>query len=353
MVLTEPDTEPDPATVPGAHKARRKLLLLHFEYPQISQTYIENERRELARRYETEVVCLSLPDIAAQVHAPFHVLKPPTIPEFVRTVQRINPDIVHGHFLHMAKILHMVAQIAGVPFTMRTHSADVFPPEERANPQSFVPFINDELCRGVLTFPPCRPLLEQAGIRPEKIVDTFPVVDFDRFHDRSPNGRAIMNIGAATPKKNMGDFIHLSRLMPEREFNLYALGYKVGELQQLNRELQGRVRFVPPVEPGLMLPEYKKHEWMVLTSARQMPYAGWPIGVAEAQAAGVGVCMQNIRPDLRDYVSDAGFIFDTVEDARRIVSQPFPAELRERGFENARRSDIRVTIGDLERLWWQ
>lgn len=351
MAITGNEEYAGAAALPPSAVKKPKLLLLHYEYPQISQTYIETERRVLAERYDIDVVCFMLPNIATQEHAPFYVLKPFSVPAVVKIVHSIKPDLVHGHFLHMAKFLHSAARIAGVPFTVRTHSADVLPPGERAKPKSFVPYINDELCRGVLAFPPCRPLLEEAGIWPEKIIDTFPVVDYDRFHDREPNGKAVMNIGAATPKKNMDDFIRLSRLMPEREFNLYALGYKVGELQKLNQELQGRVRFVPPVEPSRMPPEYKKHEWLVLTSAKHLPFAGWPIGVAEAQAAGVGVCMQNIRPDLAAYVGDAGFLFDTAEDARRIISNRFPPELRERGFELAKRSDIRVNIAQLERLW--
>jgi hypothetical protein len=31
------------------------------------------------------------------------------------------------------------------------------------------------------------------------------------------------------------------------------------------------------------------------------------MSIAEAQGAGVGVCMANIRPDLREYVGPAGF----------------------------------------------
>lgn len=326
-------------------------MLLHFEYPQISQTYIETERRILAERYDVELVCINLPNIAIREHAPFHVLKPLSVEGLVKMVRWIKPDIVHGHYLHMVQLLHLAARIAGVPFTVRTHSADVLVPAERAKTDRYVPFLNDELCQGVLAFPPCRALLIEAGVKPEKIIDARPVVDFARFHDRSPNGKAIMNMGAAIVKKNMGDFLKLSRLMPEREFNLYAMGYKVKELQALNAEIGGRANFVPVIEPSRMPPEYKKHEWLVYTGSPELPYSGWPLAIAEAQAAGVGVCMQNIRPDIRDYVGEAGFVFDNIEEARRIVSQPFSAELREKGFAQAKKSDIRDTIGELEALW--
>jgi hypothetical protein len=75
------------------------------------------------------------------------------------------------------------------------------------------------------------------------------------------------------------------------------------------------------------------------------------MAVAEAQAAGVGVCMANVRPDLREYVGDAGFLYDSLADARRIVSGPFPAEMQERGFALARRCDVSHHRAQLTALW--
>jgi hypothetical protein len=38
---------------------RRKILLLVHRYPQITQTYIETERRELAKRYDVKVIAFN------------------------------------------------------------------------------------------------------------------------------------------------------------------------------------------------------------------------------------------------------------------------------------------------------
>ena len=75
------------------------------------------------------------------------------------------------------------------------------------------------------------------------------------------------------------------------------------------------------------------------------------MAVAKAQASGVGVCIANIRPDLRDYLGDAGYLFDSIDEVRKIVSQPVPDGIRERGFEQARKSDIRVHKKLLTDLW--
>jgi hypothetical protein len=54
---------------------------------------------------------------------------------------------------------------------------------------------------------------------------------------------------------------------------------------------------------------------------------------------------------MREYVGDCGFLFDNIDDAAKIIAQPFPQELRERGFEQAKRSDVKGHIHLLRNLW--
>jgi hypothetical protein len=75
------------------------------------------------------------------------------------------------------------------------------------------------------------------------------------------------------------------------------------------------------------------------------------MAVAEAQAAGVGVCVPNLRPDLREYVGPAGFLYDSIDEVVGIVSEPFPAKLRDLGFEHAKRSDLSRHKAGLVDLW--
>ena len=102
--------------------------------------------------------------------------------------------------------------------------------------------------------------------------------------------------------------------MPELECNLYALGYKVAELQEFATERRSPVHFIPPKELEDMPAEYKKHRWLVYTAAAS-GNVGWPLAIAEAQASGVGVCMANIRPDLPKYVGRAGFLYDSLDES--------------------------------------
>jgi hypothetical protein len=212
--------------------------------------------------------------------------------------------------------------------------------------------IDSELCLGILGLPFARPWLKRAGVREAKLVDCFPVVPFARFHDRSPNGDAVMTIGVAKTGKVPGEFLRLARKVPDRGFNLYTPGGVPDGLRGDPARHGANVTLVPPVEPADMPREYKRHRWLVLTADAAAPQAGWPMAIAEAQAAGVGVCMPALRPDLALYVGEgAGILYDTVDELPAIVSGPVPDEMRERGFEQARKSDIERHRHLLTDLW--
>jgi len=114
---------------------------------------------------------------------------------------------VFAHWLTQVPRVHRIAARCGIPYTVRTHFFDIAPTADLA---PVVPLLNDDRCRGVLSFPYARPVLEGAGVRPEKLRDCFPVVDYARFLDRSPNGDGVMNVGACLPKKGMEDFLELA-----------------------------------------------------------------------------------------------------------------------------------------------
>jgi hypothetical protein len=61
--------------------------------------------------------------------------------------------------------------------------------------------------------------------------------------------------------------------------------------------------------------------------------------------------MANIRPDLQEYVGEAGYLYDTVKQAAELLRQPVSAAKRELGFEQARRHDIRLNKHLLTDLW--
>ncbi|MGE5624401.1 MAG: hypothetical protein ACM3ZT_02515 [Bacillota bacterium] len=333
-------------------QTRPRILYLLREFPQISQTYIKTELEALGDRYEVRVLSLQKADIAESRHHRFHLT--PTPDAVLAEIREFKPKLIHTHYMIMGKLTGEIAEKAGLPFTLRSHSFDVLETGgAHARPEwvSTREYLRRDNCLGVLCFPFLRAPLAQFGVQEEKLVDVPPVIAYECFHDEGPNGRAIMNMGAVRPKKQMQDFVELSRMLPERQFNLYAMGYNVDQLKAYSEERKGPLNFIPPLSHDLMSAEYKKHEWLVYTAHPSMKSVGWPMAVAEAQAAGVGVCLANIRPDLKDYVGEAGYLYDDLNKVKELIAGPVPREMREAGFAQARKSDIRAHIHKLTDIW--
>lgn len=329
----------------------RRVLYFVREYPQISQTYIKAEIDRVKRRgFAVTVVAIQPADINYSGHEPFEVLKNVSVAGLEDLVRRTRPDIIHTHDFKFVRASLMLARIAGTFFTVRTHSFDVLNQRNLEDPLS-VSAVNDPGCRGALCFPFAADRLVKAGVSAAKLTPCWPVVDLARFRNRGPNGPDIMNVGAVLPKKAMHVFADLAKTMPETGFNLYMLGYHAAEIEAYARSTGSPMHIVPPVHPDDMPAEYKKHRWMVYTASKEIGEVGWPLSVAEAQASGVGVLLQNIRPDVAEYVGAGGYVFDTIEDARRIISQPFPEDRRQASFEHAEKSDIDKHIELLFQLW--
>lgn len=338
------------------------MLYVLKDYAQVSQTYIESEIRALAEDYDLRVVALHRPDVATVDAFPHeHVGAERNGTERLdEIVREFRPHVLHAHYLSSCELLLALARRHDLPFTIRAHSFDVMiaPPKpknlraEQRRMRRNARLANDERCLGVLSFPFTRPLLEAAGLRGEKIVDCYPVIDFDRFYHRSaPESVDVMNVGAGSAKKRMEDFVDLGARMPDRRFDLYPVGYTSDVLHAYNERHGSPVHIHEVVQPADMPAVYRAHGWLVYTACPERKNVGWPLSVGEARAAGLGVCMHRIRPDLEEYLAGAGFLYDSIDELPRILSQPYPEEMRERGWEEARKSDIRRHLHLLTDRW--
>ena len=364
---------PDPRQ-PSQHQSgqrphKLRVLFLLREYPKIGQTFIKNEIEALEADYEIGIITRQIAEVPYANSRPHGFAS--EMEEFVAQVELFKPDVLHTHFLTELALIGELSRRTGVPFTMRTHSCDTIglrrrsfgdrllrlmrrekPAEREAWLTQGLAAVDSELCLGVLGFPCARPWMRRAGVNEAKLIDCFPVVRFAAFHDPSPNGEAVMNIGPAARTKAMPDFLRLASKVPGRAFNLYALGSDTAWLEQRSAQAGARINVIAATEPEAMPAEYKKHRWLVYTGDTGTPTTGWPMAIAEAQASGVGVCMPALRPDLTQYVGEgAGILYETIDELPAIVSAPVPEEMRERGFEQARKSDIERHKHLLTDLW--
>ena len=351
---------------------RASIVYVVQNYPQLSQTYIKVEIEALREQFDIHVISIQ----SKKPNVAYPTTQPHTYTQDIRRmadiVRQMRPLALHGHWLHTAPALHELSLKTGVPYTIRAHSFDVLhrprpaettlsarlqallkgkPNPGKTWPQLYAPLLNQPNCLGMLSFPFTRPVLEKAGLHPEKMIDCFPTIDYRKFFNREANGPGVMNIGACIPKKRVEDFVDLAGSMPERKFRHYAIGYQRDHIEAYNASRGAPVEIMPHFWHEDMPAEYKRHEWLVYTADREFNSVGWPMAVAEAQASGVGVCIANIRPDLKEYLGGAGFVYDSLDEVRKIISQPLPDEIRELGFAQAGKSDIESHKGLLTQLW--
>jgi glycosyltransferase involved in cell wall biosynthesis len=332
-------------------KAKPCVVYIVKNYPQLSQTYIKNEIGVLREDFDIRIIALDSPDYPDPDHYPFRRISEPE--EIVAAVRELKPAVLHAHYLQIARIVAGVARDTGTPFTIRAHSFDTIVTGDRVKKhlRNVDRHINSELCLGVLCFPFAIPSLVALGVSPAKLIAAMPVVAFDTFYDRATNSGGAMNVGAGIKKKKMEDFIELAKRVPEMEFDLYPIGHASPELAEVNRREGGPIKVREPVPFADMPRVYKSHRWLVYTACPVMKTVGWPMALAEAQASGVAVCMANIRPDLRQYVGEAGYLYDSIDEVAELLKWPVPESMREAGFEQARRSDIRLNRSQLTDLW--
>ncbi|HKT85572.1 MAG TPA: hypothetical protein VJQ77_05740 [Novosphingobium sp.] len=353
-------------TLQRSSPERPRILYLLQECPRTSETHITNEIAALEDRYDLMVAARCGPAQPASDHRPCRTAR--TLEQCVELIQEFQPQIIHTHYLTDLCFVGRLAEIAGLPFTVRTHWCDTValrrfrlrdrmklmlertpPPGPWSWPAEAARAIESELCLGVLALPCSRPWLERAGIGAAKLIDCFPLVRFERFYDRSPNGEAVMNM-SATSERPVPEFLHLAQKVRGSAFRLYASDRHSDWLRERNRSMGAGAEFVHPMRPDGMPGEYKKHRWLVYTG--DFEAVGWPAAIAEAQASGVGICMPSLRPDLAEYVGrGAGVFYDTMDELTEIVARPVPDEMRERGFAQARKSDIDGHKHLLTDLW--
>ena len=329
--------------------AKKVVLIIVTNYPQLSQTYKENEFKYLVGDYEVFVAATSKPDKPTKMHFPYFFT--PNAETLAKLIKQIRPDVIHGHYLFTLPTVASAAKAAGnIPYTLRGHSFDMIN-KPREYLQQYNRFVEQDNFAGLLVFPFMIPTLIEAGYSEEKLIPSYPVVDYQRFFDRSPNGDGVINTGACIPKKAMHEYVDLAKLVPEKSFELIPIGYKEEKLTEYNRAAGSPLTIGNTVEPWRMPKLYKRARWLVYTADRTLADVGWPMAIAEAQASGCGVLIQNIRPDMADYIDGAGYTFENLDEAAERLRTPYPTEMRERGFEVAKRSDIAVNIAQLIALW--
>jgi len=363
--------------------ARRRPRVLYFivAYPTFSETYMHEEIRSLVGEYDVKIITYrrtasprleSFPYELIEYSDPCLVygkierinleMNSPTQEEFLRKVgaviEEFKPDVMHGHYLGLGLLLSKLAQRYHIPFTLRTHSMDVLS-EPREKLRAFCEAANSAWCLRVLAFPSNRHRLLAEGLSSTKTVSCWPVLNFARFYrpeQRLRTGR-VLCAGPAIAKKAHGDFVDLAASMRESglSFDLYSEGPQLKDTRVKNDSLGGPVS-LKYADPDNMPEVYPLYDWLVYPSDTQINKVGLPVVIAEAQAAGLGVCWQELpgrRGEQLDFLGGGGFLFRSISEVPAMLLRPYPEEMRQCGFAAAMRCDIEQHKGLLSEMWHQ
>lgn len=356
-----------------------RVLYFVTKYPEFSETYIHEEMVSATRDYNVKIIDYEPTHDARERALPHIYMKyvdsnlaygsfnnidteftGSTQQRFLdrvsAVVEEYQPHVMHGHYFPNVWLMRALADRHGIPFTIRGHSFDMLNIEPEKM-KSMMDAANTPLCLKVFVFPEFRQTAIDHGIDPAKVESYWPIVAVDKFYDETPRPltKQVMTAGPCTPKKAHSDIVDLAALMQGSgyRFNLYAKGHWLKKVQRYNEE-KGRLINFTYEDPERMPAVYKQHDWLVYPSHTKIGKVGLPVAVIEAQASGIGVCLQELpgrRQAQLDFLGGAGFLFKSVDELPAILSQPYPEEMRQAGFINARKCDLPIHQKMLDDAW--
>ena len=376
MREVRPKMVPLPASVD-----KPRILYFIVAYPTFSETYMHEEIASLSRDFEIRIITYrksSRPRSRAwqydliEYQAPCLVygkiedidlnFEQPEQQDFIRQVDAIieefKPDVLHAHYLGMSALLKHLSERHHIPFTLRTHSMDILS-EPQNKLEAYCEVANSPWCKRVIAFPASAERLVDRGLNLEQLTNSWPILNFAKFHrpDPRPLTGRVMCCGPAIKKKAHKDFIDLALMMreshPKLKFDLYAEGPTIKETRAYNEQTGAGVK-ISYVDPDKMSDVYPRYDWLLYPSDPQINKVGLPVGVAEAQASGIGVCWQELpgrRQEQLDFLAGGGFLYKSLDELPAILSRPYPENMRQLGFKAAKRCDIEGHRHLLSDVW--
>lgn len=352
---------------------KKRILCFTANYPEFSETYMHEEFVALNDEYEILIIAIHASYSPRKNALPFIRIRYKdenlfygeldkinldfTNPEQIKFVKKIDniieqfqPDILHGHYVYYAWLFANIADRYNLPFTIRTHSFDMLDHMvERKVPRQNSGFeaLKHPMCKAVLAFPEFSKLLESKGINKEKIYSTWPIANIERFYHDIPKEptKKILCSSPCIKKKAHHDFIDLAVKMQGMgyEFTLNTKGAFLDEIKAYNKRMGSPVE-IYFTEPENMGQIYKQFDWIVYPSDPKFNRVGLPVSIMEAQASGIGICLQESkgrRSAQEEFLGGAGYLYNTIDEVIIIITNPYPEEMRLIGLENAKKSDIK------------
>jgi glycosyltransferase involved in cell wall biosynthesis len=292
----------------GDGKRPLKILYALWHYPQLSESYVRAEIRA-ALKLGVEIEVWSEENVAApyESEVPYHRGR------LTDVIDRFKPDVLHTHWLHVTDRLLEESEDPDLPITVRAHGFE-FTPERAAN------LDRNPRVKGIYLFPN---QASKSSTLSDKVIPLPAVFEPDFYYPGAEKDRRlVLRVSAALPTKDLACFMETARLCPDHRFILvlcraYLKESVADEISGINREMGS------PVEISINLQHEEVAQMMrnagiYMHTANPAEPFGMPISICEAMASGCYVLARRMS-DCADYLGDAGSLYDTPEEAARMI----------------------------------
>ncbi|MES2972795.1 MAG: glycosyltransferase [Pseudomonadota bacterium] len=304
-----------------------RVLVYSYDYPQLTETYVDAEVDWLLRQ-GVDVRVFS----EAPAGSPGKPSAPVLTGELFDAVRSFRPDIIHCHWLVFREQLARATMEFGIPVTFRGHGFE-FSPEEALRCAGM------EMTRAVYIYPHLA-----AKLPPHPRIQPL-VVAYDSARMRlapKRDNRLVLRTAACLETKDIDLFIRVAARCPGYRFVLVmgrvdSRAELPDHFRELNVSLGSPVDIRMNVQRDDVVPLMQSAGIYLHTFGFMLPF-GMPISIAEALACGSVPVVRN-DPVARNYAGAGALFYDTedevVEHLHRMLSWT-PAHWEERAQVNAR-----------------
>lgn len=194
--------------------ARKLKVLIHaYDYPQLSESYVETEIAWFRRQgVEVEVYSSTDPGAPGPATVPVHRGDPGD------AVDACAPDLIHCHWLSQVPAAEAVARARDLPLTVRSHAFDT-------TDESLERCIAGGIASSLYLFPN---LIDDRDTGSVTVLPVPACFDSERFYPRIERDRwLVLRTAACLPTKDIETFFHVAAASSRYRFVL-ALAHIAG-----------------------------------------------------------------------------------------------------------------------------
>jgi len=284
-----------------------KVLYVLNSYPQLSESYVEYELRKM-RDFGLEIEIWR----RQKPHSPYHSDIKVHDEDLREVVNKIKPDLIHIHWLGIAKIILPFIDDLNITTTIRAHSFDTTKESIRfCSKRSSV--------KKIYCFPQHFDDFNDAKLKIQNTVFDTKIIKPHKNKDK----RLVVRGGAALPSKSLPFFIRLAKELPDFKFILAVVKCHdnddyINELKKLASSISSPVEIRTNLTRESYTELVSEAGIFLHTVDKKLMNVGMPISISEAMATGCYIVASN-NESMKRYIGESGKTYNDMNEAKKII----------------------------------